>query len=183
MKKLFFAMLLCLSSVCGVQAQDNALKFDAIIVEYNGEDAKVKEAAEALKPHLEAVAKKFGWVSGRESVVIDQTGYVTFTSGENGSKKTTGQVYAFDQGVDAMILGVDMTINKRSYSFDVTIKMRKDGKGANLVFNTAQVVAAVTNEYPNVESDATMLHVNDVLSQYPDLKLAMSVLADLSAMM
>ncbi|MBR3775490.1 MAG: DUF4923 family protein [Alistipes sp.] len=183
MKKFIFAMMFCLAAVCGVQAQEGAMKFNGFTVEYKGDNAQAKEAAEALKAVMPEVAKKFGWVVGREYILIDQTGEVVFVSGENGAKKTSGQIYAFDQLTDAIVLAASMEINKSNYDLEATIKMTEDQKGANLFFPTQAIVNVVTAQIPDAANDANLMKIYNTLMQYPDIKLGMSITADFAAMM
>lgn len=182
MKKLVFAMLLCCATIFGAQAQENAMKFNGLVVEYTGDNAAAQQAAEALKAKLPEVAKKFGWVVGREYLQIDQTGEVTFVSGENGAKKTSGQIYAFDQATDGIILAASMEINKTGYDLEATIKMAEDQASANMFFPTQSIINVVMAQMPNVENDALLVEVYNLLSQYPDIKLGMNVTADFGAM-
>ena len=183
MKKFVFAMMFCLAAICGVQAQDGAMKFNGLVAEYTGDNAQAKAAAESLKAKLPAVAKTFGWVVGRDYLTIDQTGEVTFVTGENGAKKTSGQIYAFDQLTDAIVLAASMEIGKSNYDLEATIKMTEDQKGANLFFPTQSIVNVVMNMIPDAGNDAALMDVYNVLMQYPDIKLGMGVTADFSAMM
>ena len=183
MKKFVFAMMFCLATICGAQAQDNAMKFNGLVAEYTGDNAQAKAAVESLKAKLPAVAKTFGWVVGRDYLTIDQTGEVTFVSGENGAKKTSGQIYAFDQLTDAIVLAASMEIGKANYDLEATIKMTEDQKGANLFFPTQSIVNVVMNMIPDAGNDAALMEVYNVLMQYPDIKLGMGVTADFSAMM
>lgn len=183
MKKLLFTLCLCFAAVCGVQAQENGMKFNGFTVEYKGDNAQAKEAAEALKAVMPEVAKKFGWVVGREYVMIDYNGGVTFVSGENGAKKTEGQIFAFDQNADGLYLGASMEINKSNYDIGVNIYMQEGQNAATFVFNTQEVVNIVTNLIPDAADDANLMKVYNTISQYPDIRLGMSVAADFSAMM
>lgn len=176
MKKIIFTLLLCVAAVCGVQAQA-PMKFDAIIVEYSGDDATVKQAVETLKAHIPAITKKFGWESGRESIKIDGSGFITFVAGEKGDKIAEGQVYAYDPADDRINLGFNIEINKSDYSFDVTILFREDKGGANIIFNSDEVINAVANVMPEVGYENAFLQANDILTQYPQIKLGMSVTA------
>lgn len=175
MKKTIFAILFCLFAVCGAQAQDNLMKFDAIIAEYNGTDAKVKQAVESLNSYIPAITKKFGWVSGRETINIDNSGFITFTGGENGDKKAEGQAYSYDPADDAINLGFSIEISKSDYSFDVCIIFLKDKSGAKIIFNSDDVVEAVANLMPEVAYENAFLQANDILMQYPQIKLGMLV--------
>ncbi|MBQ8553526.1 MAG: DUF4923 family protein [Alistipes sp.] len=183
MKKFIFAMMFCLVAVCGVQAQEGAMKFNGFTVEYKGDNAQAKEAAEALKAVMPEVAKKFGWVVGREYLMIDYNGGVTFVSGENGAKKTEGQIFAFDQNTDGMYLGASMEINKSNYDISANIHMQEGQNTATFVFNTQEVVNIVTVLVPNAADDANLMKVYNTLMQYPDIKLGMSITADFAAMM
>lgn len=177
MKKFIFTLLLCVAAVCGAQAQA-PMKFDAIIAQYDGNDAKVKQAVETLQTHIPAITKKFGWVSGRESINIDGSGFITFVGGEKGDKKAEGQVFAYDPADDRINLGFNIEISKSDYSFDVTILFREDKSGAYIIFNTDEVINAVANVMPEVGYENAFLQANDILMQYPQIKLGMAVTAE-----
>lgn len=182
MKKFIFAMMFCFAAVCGVQAQENPMKFNGLVVEYAGDNAQAKEAATALQAVMPEVAKVFGMVVDRDYVSIDYSGGVTFVSGENGEKKTTGQIFGFDQG-DAISLAVSMDFKGKGYDLNVAIKANEDMKGATLVFDNQEVVAAVSGAMPNAADHEALVKVYNTISQYPDIKLGMSVKVDLASMM
>ena len=183
MKKLIFALMFTLAAFCGVQAQEGAMKFNGFTVEYKGDNAQAKAAAESLAAVMPEVAKKFGWVVGREYLMIDYNGGVTFVSGENGAKKTSGQIFAFDQNNDGMYIGASMEINKSNYDIGANIYLQEGQNTATFVFNTQEVVNLVTTLIPNAAEDANLMKVYNTLMQYPDLKLGMSITADFAAMM
>ncbi len=177
MKKLIFAVLFCVAALCGAQAQA-PMKFEGIIVEYNGDDAKTKQAVETLKSYIPAITKKFGWEAGRETIKIDGSGFFSFTAGEKGDKVAEGNVYAYDPADDMINLGFTVEIQKADYSFDVVIYFRKDKGGADIIFKTDQVIDAVANVMPEVGYENAFLQANDILMQYPEIKLGMAVSAE-----
>ena len=81
MKKFIFAMLCCVAALCGVQAQENPMKYNGLVMEYKGDDAQTKAVVDALQSVLPDVEKAFGWQAGRETIMIDYSGEVIFTSG------------------------------------------------------------------------------------------------------
>ena len=180
MKKIIFAALFCLAAVCGVQAQENPMKYNGLVMEYNGDDAQAKAVVEALQSVLPDVEKAFGWQAGRETISIDYSGEVVFTSGE---KKTTGQIFAFDQGTDSMSLGASMSIAGKSYDLNVDIVAHEDMKGANLIFNNQEVINVVSQVMPNADQNDALMKVYGAVSMYPGIKIGMKVAIDLASMM
>lgn len=175
MKKSVLAILFCVAAICGAKAQDNVMKFDAIIAEYNGNDAKVKQAVESLNACIPAITKKFGWVSGRETITIDNSGFITFVGGANGDKTAEGQAFSYDPADDAINLGFSIEINKSDYSFNVHIVFLKDEGGAKIIFKTDDVIETVASLMPEVAYENAFLQANDILMQYPQIKLGMIV--------
>ena len=183
MKKFVFAMLFCLAAVCGVQAQENPMKYNGAVMEYKGDDAQTKAVVDALQSVLPDVEKAFGWVAGREYISIDYSGTVTFVSGEDGAKKTTGQIFAFDQGTDSMSLGVSMDIAGKSYDFNIDIYAQEDKKGAKLIFNNQEVINAVSTIMPNAADNDALMKVYGAISMYPEIRIGISVAVDWASMM
>ncbi len=183
MRKFVFVMLFCVAAVCGVHAQGNPMKFNGFVAEYNGDNAQTKKAAEALKAVMPDVVKAFGWEIGREYILIDQNnGMVSFMSGENATKETSGNVYAFDPGTEYMSLSVTMDISDSNYDFDVNVFVLKDTVGANLMFDSNQVVEVVSNVLPDAVNNAALMKVYNTVMQYPEITIGMSVLVDLPSM-
>ena len=180
MKKIIFAMMFCLAAICGVQAQESPMKYNGLVMEYKGDDAQTKAVVEALQSVLPDVEKAFGWQVGREAILIDYSGEVTFTSGE---KKTTGQIFAFDQGTDSMSLGVSMNIAGKGYDLNVDIVAHEDMKRANLIFNNQEVINVVSQVMPNADQNDALMKVYGAVSMYPGIKIGMKVAIDLASMM
>ena len=134
MKKSILAILFCVAAICGAKAQDNVMKFDAIIAEYNGNDAKVKQAVESLNACIPAITKKFGWVSGRETINIDNSGFITFVGGANGDKTAEGQAFSYDPADDAINLGFLSESNLKELSKIVKLN-------ENSVVNTSTIMS------------------------------------------
>ena len=180
MKKFIFAMLFCVAAMCGVQAQENPMKYNGLVMEYKGDDAQTKAVVEALQAVLPDVEKAFGWQVGREAILIDYSGVVTFTSGE---KKTTGQIFAFDQGTDSMSLGASMDIGGKGYDLNVDIVAHEDMKGANLIFNNQEVINVVSQVMPNADQNDALMKVYGAVSMYPEIKIGMKIAIDLASIM
>lgn len=183
MKKIVFAVMFCLAAVCGVQAQENPMKFNSLVMEYKGDDAQTKAVVDALQSVLPDAAKAFGWVANREYIAIDYSGVITFVAGENGEKKSTGQVFAFDQGTDSMSMGVSMDIAGKSFDFNIEIYAQEDMKGAKLIFNNQEVVNAVSIVMPSAADNDALMKIYNAVSMYPAIKIGMAVNVDLAAMM
>ena len=180
MKKFIFAMLFCVAAMCGVQAQENPMKYNGLVMEYKGDDAQAKAVVEALQSVLPDVEKAFGWQVGREVIMIDYSGVITFTSGE---KKTTGQVFAFDQGTDSMSIGASMDIAGKNYDFNIDMVAQEDMKGVNLIFNNQEVINVVSQVMPNADQNDALMKVYGAVSMYPDVKIGMKIAIDLASMM
>jgi hypothetical protein len=180
MKKIIFAALFCLAAVCGVQAQENPMKYNGLVMEYKGDDAQAKAVVEALQSVLPDVEKAFGWQAGRETISIDYSGEVVFTSGE---KKTTGQIFVFDQGTESMRLGASMSIARKSYDLNVDTVAHADMKYANLIFNNQDVINVVSQVVPNAEQNDALMKIYGAVSMYPDVKIGMKIAIDLASMM
>ena len=183
MKKIVFAVLFCLAAVCGVQAQENPMKFNGLVMEYKGDDAQTKAVVDALQSVLPDAAKAFGWVANREYIAIDYSGSVTFVSGENGEKKSTGQVFAFDQGTDSMSMGVSMDIAGKSFDLNINIYAQEDMKGAKLIFNNQEVIDVVSIVMPSAADNDALMKIYGAVSMYPEIRIGMLVAVDLAAMM
>ena len=183
MKKIVFAVLFCLAAVCGVQAQENPMKFNGLVMEYKGDDAQTKAVVDALQSVLPDAAKAFGWVANREYIAIDYSGSVTFVSGENGEKKTTGQIFAFDQGTDSMSMGVSMDIAGKSFDLNINIYAQEDMKGAKLIFNNQEVIDVVSIVMPSAADNDALMKIYNAVSMYPEIKIGMAVAVDLASMM
>lgn len=180
MKKIIFAALFCLAAVCGVQAQENPMKYNGLVMEYKGDDAQAKAVVEALQSVLPDVEKAFGWQAGRETIVIDYSGTITFTSGE---KKTVGQIFDFAQGTDSMSLGASMDIAGKSYDLNVDIAAHEDMKGANLIFKNEEVINVVSQVMPNAEQNDALMKVYGAVSMFPDIKIGIKIAVDSASMM
>ena len=159
------------------------MKYNGLVMEYKGDDAQAKAVVEALQSVLPDVEKAFGWQAGREAISIDYSGTVTFISGEEGAKKTTGQIFAFDQGTDSMSLGASMSIAGKSYDLNVDIVAHEDMKGANLIFNNQEVINVVSQVVPNAEQNDALMKIYGAVSMYPDVKIGMKIAIDLASMM
>ena len=184
MKKFIFEMLFCVAAVCGVQAQENPMKYNGLVLEYKGEDAQTKAVVDALQSVLPSVEKTFGWKVGREYIAIDYSGMVVFVSGEaDAQKKTTGQIFAFDQGTDSMSLGVSMDIAGKSYDLNVEIFAQEDMKGAKLIFNNQEVIDAVSNIVENPEQNDALMKIYGAVMMNPEIKIGFKVAVDLASMM
>lgn len=183
MKRFIFMLMFCVAAVCGVQAQENPMKYNGLVMEYKGDDAQTQAIVEAMQSILPDVEKAFGWVAGREYILIDYSGTVTFVSGENGAKKTNGQIFAFDQGTDAISVGASMDIAGKSYDLNVDIVAHEDMKGANLIFNNQEVINAVSNIMPDAAQNDALMKVYGAISSNPEIKIGMKIAIDLASMM
>ena len=159
------------------------MKYNGLVMEYKGDDAQAKAVVEALQSVLPDVEKAFGWQAGRETISIDYSGTVTFTSGEEGAKKTTGQIFAFDQGTDSMSLGASMSIAGKSYDLNVDIVAHEDMKGPNLILNNQEVINVVSQVMPNAEQNDALMKIYAAVSMYPGIKIGMKIAIDLASMM
>ena len=108
-------------------------------------------------------------------------GEVTYV--ENGEKKSTGQVFAFDQGTDSMSMGVSMDIAGKSFDLNINIYAQEDMKGAKLIFNNQEVIDVVSIVMPSAADNDALMKIYNAVSMYPEIKIGMAVAVDLASMM